>query len=276
MYELNKKPKDLGYYGLIYRMTSPSGKVYIGQTVSSLNTRIASHYTASKAKKTKIGDCLSKYPRSETLWEIIDYAHSKEELDEKEQGYISTYRSMEPEYGYNLKEGGSKGLLTEETKRKIGDKAKGRAVSEETRKKLSEVGRGKINSPETRKKMSICKTGSNNVLSKRVRCVELDVVFPCIEEAERISGIDHSSISRVCRGVSSHAGGFKWEYTFLEITNSNKVAFPVPPASKKKVEHIPTGRIFSSLQEAQNTTGISRQTLRKYCNSNHSDFKWMD
>lgn len=37
-------------------------------------------------------------------------------------------------------------------------------------------------------------------------------VFPSMREAERITGVRNECISRVCKGKSSHAGGFLWKY----------------------------------------------------------------
>ncbi|CAG8695787.1 26803_t:CDS:1 [Dentiscutata erythropus] len=36
--------------------------------------------------------------------------------------------------------------------------------------------------------------------------------FPSLAEARRITGIDESSIRKVCRGLQTHAGGCRWEY----------------------------------------------------------------
>ncbi|CAG8637180.1 14384_t:CDS:1, partial [Cetraspora pellucida] len=36
--------------------------------------------------------------------------------------------------------------------------------------------------------------------------------FPSLAEARRITGIDESSIRKVCRGLQTHARGCRWEY----------------------------------------------------------------
>ena len=37
-------------------------------------------------------------------------------------------------------------------------------------------------------------------------------IFKSAKEAERITGINHSLISRVCRGIGKTAGNYKWKY----------------------------------------------------------------
>ena len=48
--------------------------------------------------------------------------------------------------------------------------------------------------------------------SKRVRCVETEIIYPSMKEASRQTGIHNDSISRCCRGVYQKAGGFHWEF----------------------------------------------------------------
>ena len=45
-----------------------------------------------------------------------------------------------------------------------------------------------------------------------VYCFELDKTFYGAREAERELGINHSSISKACRGKQKTAGGYLWEY----------------------------------------------------------------
>lgn len=45
-----------------------------------------------------------------------------------------------------------------------------------------------------------------------VYCVELDKTFYGAREAERELGINHSSISKACRGIQKTTGGYHWCY----------------------------------------------------------------
>ena len=45
-----------------------------------------------------------------------------------------------------------------------------------------------------------------------VYCFELDKIFYGTREAERELGINHSSISKACKGKQKTTGGYHWEY----------------------------------------------------------------
>lgn len=50
--------------------------------------------------------------------------------------------------------------------------------------------------------------------SKRVICVETNVTYKSIHEAERQTGVNFRDISRVCLGKRQTAGGYHWEFTY--------------------------------------------------------------
>ena len=47
---------------------------------------------------------------------------------------------------------------------------------------------------------------------KKVLCVETGIIYKSINEAERQTGINQSSISKACRGKLKTAGGYHWEF----------------------------------------------------------------
>lgn len=51
-----------------------------------------------------------------------------------------------------------------------------------------------------------------NARKKKVRCIELDVVFDSITEAGEKMGINFHNISAVCKGKRKTCGGYHWEY----------------------------------------------------------------
>lgn len=54
--------------------------------------------------------------------------------------------------------------------------------------------------------------GKNSSRSKKVRCIEKDVIYEALREAERQLGIPATNISKVCKGKIKTAGGYHWEY----------------------------------------------------------------
>jgi group I intron endonuclease len=94
---------------IIYKCVNKiTGKIYIGQTVKSLESRIKNHIKTSKTNaKSKFHKALSSYGECNFDWIIIDTASSKAELNELEIQYIKEYDSIEN--GYNMVDGGTGG-----------------------------------------------------------------------------------------------------------------------------------------------------------------------
>lgn len=95
---------------IIYKVENKqTGKVYIGQTVTTLEERKKRHIDHSKNKSTVFYNALRSYGEDGFKWEVIDIAKTKEELNELEKHYINKYKSLNRDYGYNMVEGGTGG-----------------------------------------------------------------------------------------------------------------------------------------------------------------------
>jgi group I intron endonuclease len=135
---------------LIYKHTSPSGKSYIGQT-KNYKQRCLRH------KSTRSGECrafynaIKKYGWDAFSHDILVENLSLDEANKFEQQYIIEYYSMVPG-GYNLQTGGLNYIVSDETKRRIGEKSKGRISAN----------KGKTTSAETKDKQSLAKKGIPN------------------------------------------------------------------------------------------------------------------
>jgi len=103
----------------IYKITSPTGGIYIGQSVNILSRK--SRYVNMLCKKqTRIYRSLMKYGWEMHTFEIIHQCN-RNELNELERYYIKFYNSFNTEHGMNLTNGGD---------------SASREISEETRKKM--------------------------------------------------------------------------------------------------------------------------------------------
>ena len=128
--------------GIIYKATSPSGKVYIGQTIITLSRRKIKHYYRAFNKNDagynyKISCAIRKYGDS-IEWIVLHHNIFINNLNKLEIEEIKKHNSFNS--GYNLSLGG-KGSI-------------GRIVSKETCEKISKANEGKKHSDKTRKKMS--------------------------------------------------------------------------------------------------------------------------
>jgi group I intron endonuclease len=154
-------------YGIIYKATGPTGRVYIGKTTETLAQRKSKH--AYRAKKGDRRDAFHIALIDEGFnnfqWDEIDSADSKESLDAKEKFWIAHYKADNSQFGYNTLEGGSNPKHTPETKRKISEAKKGKPVSENERHRLAEMSRNI--SPEARKKISAANTGKRRSTETR-------------------------------------------------------------------------------------------------------------
>lgn len=92
---------------IIYKVTSPTGKIYIGLSSKSLSERILKHKDTAKWVRpngyfqkaiSKYGDALS--------WELLHENLTREEAIELEIYYIQFYNSNNPNFGYNCTKGG--------------------------------------------------------------------------------------------------------------------------------------------------------------------------
>lgn len=95
---------------IIYKVQNKiNGKIYIGQTIHSLEYRKRKHleYARQNHKKNKFINAIRSYGIDNFIWEVIDTANTKDELNSKEKQYITDFDSIVS--GYNMTEGGTGG-----------------------------------------------------------------------------------------------------------------------------------------------------------------------
>lgn len=135
----------------IYKITSPTKKIYIGQSLDIKKRWRIYRSGHLKSQKLLLNSFL-KYGAVKHSFEIICECKI-DELNDLEIYYIDLYQSFNTEFGLNLKSGGSKGKLSDITKRRIGDKHKGKTMSVESNEKNRAWHLGKKMSKETKDKM---------------------------------------------------------------------------------------------------------------------------
>ena len=120
---------------------------------------------------------------------ILLKTNSQDIAYEYEMKYIKLYNSTDPKIGYNKSIGGKFPTL--------GIK---RVHSYETRQKMSKSKLGKHYSPNT------------EFPKKKIICIETQIIYESIAEAQRKTGINHSHISETCNGKRKTSGGYHWKY----------------------------------------------------------------
>src|SRR3989338_1677359 len=101
--------------GIVYKATSPSGKVYIGITVTTLKERIRMHLRAVKSgSKTPFHRALKEYKLQNIKWDVLDHAKIWNELCQLERKYIKQHNSYKKGYNLTLGREGTFGLKHDE------------------------------------------------------------------------------------------------------------------------------------------------------------------
>jgi len=242
--------KTLEYHGIIYKATNiVNSKVYIGQTTHTLEHRKKNHIALmncqirNNKKILYFYKAIEKHGIDSFIWEIIDTAFSKDELNKKEIYWIEYYKSLENDKGYNIAKGGHyPGSLllgmTDEEKSKIYEK-------------ISVSNTGKKRSEKVKQEMSIRRTGSGNSMfgktgSKsphfgKTRSEDIRLKISLSNMGKTISQEQRDKISKTSKERGSHKGENNSKFgRGGEIVGENNPMFGKHHTgeSKKLISHI--------------------------------------
>lgn len=236
----------------IYMYTNTvNGKVYIGQTSTSLEQR-AQKDGKNYRESPKFYNAIMKYGWDAFTPTIIDTAETQDDANELEILYISKYMSTDDAFGYNVSPGGSCGNLSEESRAKISEKAKeryrdktknpmyGRHQSAEMRKKLSETRKGELNPAygsvwtDTQrmrcgtkgKKLNLSEERRNELRNnaqelgrstglRHVECIEDGTKFDSIIAAATAYGVTKATLNGHLKGRQKSCAGKHFKYLDL-------------------------------------------------------------
>lgn len=227
------------FNGIIYKYTSPSGKVYIGQTYNEKERRrnfISKRSYGGKAidnAREKYGPSSFKY---EVLFQIqtddVDILEST--LNEKEIYYIELYDSINN--GYNIEPGGSKYhtyVYTDEIKQKMG-KQSAKAIIQ------------------------------FNLNGEYIQSWE------SASEASRVLGVSSTLISNCCLRKTKHCRDFIFRFAGDSVLEHEKNPCK-HNTSRKKVYKYLNGQLvhtWNSTTAASKDLGIERHTLKRKLSEN--------
>lgn len=215
----------------IYKITSPSGKIYIGQSKDVLSRQNGYKYVRCK-KQYKLYRSLLKYGWEAHKFEVIHYC-SVDKLNELEIDYIMMYNCFNTSHGLNLKDGGQS-PLTQESRDKIRKSLTGRKQSKELIEKCRLAHIGLKRSEETKIRMSIAMTGiSHGALTSehkqkistsnkgKVRSEEARRKYSDAKRNTVVSDITREKISRKLMGNIPWNKGKNGEYNISDIGREN-------------------------------------------------------
>jgi group I intron endonuclease len=186
----------------IYKITSPTKKVYIGQSID-IEKRFKNYEGLNCKRQPAIYNSFLKYGVNKHKFEIICECDILE-LNDKERYYQDVF-SATGKNGLNCsltKTNDRNGSHSEETKLKIGLGNKGKFVSEETRQKMSNTrtgikhNLGRKHSKETKIKISEANM-NNGILTLNI---ETGIYYVTLKEAAESINIKQTKLRMHLKG----------------------------------------------------------------------------
>lgn len=218
----------------IYKITSPTGRIYIGQSID-IDFRFSTYKNLKCKQQMRLYSSFVKHGVNNHLFEVVEEC-CVDMLNERERHWQDLYDVI-GKGGLNcelvstnrlpkvvsettrLKISNSlKGFRhTEESKAKITKALIGRTVSDETKLKISNSNKGKHRSPETAVKISNAlkgrkipkeviekrrksQSGANNHKAKPIINTQNGIFYGCITEAAECYGIKRSTLNNFLTG----------------------------------------------------------------------------
>ncbi len=134
--------------------------VYIGQTTQPLARRWRQHQR--QAECVRLHRAVLKHGPEAFSIERLVTGESKLQLDMLERFWIGVHQATDRAYGYNLKDGGSAGKCSDETRKRMSENWWKRDMDPGYRKKLSDAKKGRQVSAETRDRLAKSNTGKRH------------------------------------------------------------------------------------------------------------------
>ena len=200
-----------GKTGIYKIIDAHSGKIYIGSTSQCLYLRYHQHFSDLKKNKHGNSHLQAIYnKRSDSLkYEIVEYC-DKAECIKREQHYID---SLKPQININKLASSRLGTKASEATK---EKMRNRKVSEHTKNLIREARNTQI---FTKEQLEYRANQVRKSLNKKIKCSN-GMEFKSVQEASRVLGIPHSSISRILIGYT-RADNTRHKLNFSYITNNS-------------------------------------------------------
>lgn len=248
--------------GVIYKLTSPNGKIYIGQTIN-FKKRFRKYKCGAFNGQIKLWNNCQKYN-----WNPIDYVYIIEtclidELDDREIYWIDKYDSYLNGLNCNLGGKTRKGFKhSEETKEKL----RGYKHTDESKEKIRLVNIGRIVSEETKEKLRLSNTGrkhSEETINK-IKETKKNNPYRMTEE-------DRLKVSIANIGNTKMLGKNHSDETKLKISETKKGISNLHLSIK--IICVNSGVIYESQVDAANELGLRQASISRVCTKVRKTYK---
>lgn len=187
----------------IYRITSPTGSIYIGQSIDIYHRWYMYKKLHCKGQPS-LYSSFKEHGVDAHKFEIICECEVKD-LSNLEKIYVGLYKTFNTAHGLNLKPGGKTSLMSEASKKKHSESLK-KAWAKNPRPSTM---KGKKMSEESKRKLSIGKLGKNNLGENPNAKLVLDdsngIFYTSLKEACRSKGLNYSTVKSNVQGVTNHS-----------------------------------------------------------------------
>lgn len=236
---------------IIYKITNlKNNKVYIGQTINSLDARWKRHQNdaLNNVIDTHFARAIRYYGPDSFKAEIIDTATSQEELTQKEQEWIIKYNSIQN--GYN------------ETDAK--QKSGGNTYQSKTTAELNLI----------KEKIRQTKLGGKNPNAKKIKCKNIqtneEYYFDSMSECQNFfQETNHQFISRRCRHEIKGLYKDLWVFAYADenyiIPNKNTKKITNKGVTVKVINNdTKEEKIFNSYTDLGKYLQVDRRRISNY------------
>jgi group I intron endonuclease len=265
--------------GVIYKITSPSGRVYVGKT-KRLKIRIWEYRWRSKKRKSIIHDSIKGYGWEAHKLEVIEEI-ADELLNEREVFWIKELNTfyLDNEKGMNMTRGGDGNVPswkhnTERRKKQAqrfsgeGNPFYGKTHTEEYRKRKS-IEVSEYNKRNGVKVPEWAAEKGREAIRKKILCYDLQGNFlkeyNSLSSASAELSISHQSITDSLTKRKSQAKGFVFRYK----TDNYPLKIDVGVIKSKNVkrqvfcEYAGEVMVFDGSEEASKYLGIPKTTINR-------------
>ena len=199
----HRKQSDIG---IVYTLTSPSGKQYVGITTKRrFQGRMRTHQKPS-SHCVALRNAIQKYGWDNFKVETREVP--VEMLNEEEQKQIKRLNTMAPN-GYNLTSGGERFKASDETKKRMSAASKKSCADPAVKKRRSAASKKTMADPAVRARMS-------EASSKKIVVTNLltnkSTTYASGQEAAKETGISHVTIVRCCKARQVAIGEYSIRY----------------------------------------------------------------
>jgi group I intron endonuclease len=251
--------------GVIYKLTSPNNKIYIGQTIDFEQRCKKYKYGAFKGQIRLWNNCQKHKWNPIDNIEILEIC-SINELDKREIYWINEYNSFIDGLNLDLGGKGKRGFKhSDETKEKIRKANIGKKHSDEAKAKISEA--SKNMSDETKKKISDSNKGKK-ITDEHKKIISVSNTGRKLSKDHKLK-LSKINIGNKKRLDKKHSDETKKKISFSKKGVSNTL-------KKIKIICITTGDIYESATDAGKILKLNQQSISRVCNKERKTYKGLN